>query len=161
MASNKGNVVSTVEKLCLPVAEQLGLDLWDVEFVKEGSSYFLRIFIDKDEGITIDDCENMSKAIDSVLDEADPIDQSYCLEVSSPGIERALKKESHFKKYLGSVVKVKLFHPNAEGIKEFNGVLKSFDEGTAEIESQGSTVLVKLSEAAYIKLADEYYDLED
>lgn len=156
MASNKANVASVVEKLATPVASNLGLDIWNVEFVKEGSSYFLRIFIDKEDGVSIDDCEAMSRAIDKVLDDADPIEQSYCLEVSSPGIERSLKKESQFKKYIGEKIKVKLFKPDENGRRELEGTLLSFDDGAAEIKTADETVIIKLSQAAYFKTCDDY-----
>ena len=91
-----GNTVAAVWDIAAPIAEQLGLDIWDIRFVKEGADWFLRIFIDKDGGVTIEDCENMSRAMDAPLDEADPIPQSYCLEVSSPGVERELTRDSHF-----------------------------------------------------------------
>ena len=86
----KGNTVAAVWQIAQPIAESLGLELWDVRFVKEGADWFLRIFIDKEDGVSIDDCEAMSRAIDKPLDDADPISQSYCLEVSSPGVEREL-----------------------------------------------------------------------
>lgn len=156
MASNKANVVSVVEKLATPVAASLGLDIWNVEFVKEGSSYFLRIYIDREDGVSIDDCEAMSRAIDKVLDDADPIEQSYCLEVSSPGIERTLKKESQFKKFLGKKIKAKLFKPDENGRRELEGTLLSFDDGAAEIETAEETVIIKTSQAAYFKTCDDY-----
>jgi ribosome maturation factor RimP len=159
MASEKGNVVSVVEKLAEPIVKNLNLELWDVEFVKEGASYFLRIFIDSEAGISIDDCEAVSRALDTVLDDADPIDKSYCLEVSSPGIERTLKKDSHFEKYLGKKIKTKLFRPDADGLKEFEGTLKSFENGAVQIETEEKTIIVKRSEAAYFKTVDDYEPL--
>lgn len=161
MASRKGNVVTAVEKLAKPIVEQLGLTLWDIEFVKEGSSYYLRIFIDKDEGVTIEDCETVSRAVDKELDRVDPIEQSYCLEVSSPGIERELKRDWHFEKYIGSQVKVRLIRPDSSGRRELLGVLKSFDGTAAEIETEEiGSVVIKLSEAAYIRLAEDNDDFE-
>ncbi|MFO7160300.1 MAG: ribosome maturation factor RimP [[Clostridium] cellulosi] len=160
MASRKGNVVTVVEQLANPIAERLGLTIWDVEFVKEGASYYLRVFIDKDEGVTIDDCENMSRALDKELDRVDPIDQSYCLEVSSPGIERELKRDWHFEKYIGNRVKVRLIRPNSSGLRDIDGILKSYDGTAVEIETPDAGVLViKRSEAAYIRAAADYdYD---
>ena len=90
--SKGGNTVSKVAALAKPIAEELGLSLWDVRFVKEGAQYYLRIFIDKEGGVSVDDCERMSRAIDKPLDELDPIEQSYILEVCSPGIERELSR---------------------------------------------------------------------
>lgn len=155
MASHKGSVVSTVEKLALPIAQQLSLELWDIEFVKEGSSYYLRIFIDKDGGVSIDDCEAMSRALDKELDRADPIEQSYCLEVSSPGIERALTKDWHFEKYLGRKIKSRLIRPDTQGRRDIEGILESFDGGFVGIKTALGTVLIKRAEAAYFKLADD------
>jgi ribosome maturation factor RimP len=155
MALHKGNIVSAVEKLALPIAETLGLELWDTQFVKEGSSYFLRIFIDKEGGVTIDDCETMSRAIDKELDSADPIEQSYCLEVSSPGIERSLTKDRHFQKYIGKKIKSRLIRPNAGGQRDIEGTLESFDGGYAGIKTASGTVRVKRADAAYFRLVDD------
>jgi ribosome maturation factor RimP len=155
MASHKGGVVSTVEKLAQPIAQGLGLELWDTQFVKEGSTYYLRIFIDKDGGISIDDCEAMSRAIDKELDRADPIEQSYCLEVSSPGIERQLTKDWHFEKYLGKTIMSRLIRPDSEGRRDIDGTLESFDGIYAGIKTASGTILVKRAETAYFKLADD------
>ena len=99
----KTNTVEVVTALAKPVVEQMGLQLWDVRFEKEGASWYLRIFIDKEGGVTIDDCENLSRAMDQILDDADPISQSYYLEVSSPGIGRDLVRPWHFQRYLGQM----------------------------------------------------------
>ena len=96
MALGKDSIAVVCEKLAQPIADQMNLSIWDVRYEKEGSGWFLRFFIDKEGGVTIDDCENFSRAVDPVLDKEDPIDQSYCLEVSSPGVERELKKPEHF-----------------------------------------------------------------
>ena len=119
-----GNTVNTVWQLAEPYAKELGLELWDVRFEKEGADWFLRIFIDKEGGVSIDDCVDMSHAIDKPLDEADPIEQSYCLEVCSPGVERELKRDEHFLKFIGSPVMVKLIRP-LENKREYNGILES------------------------------------
>lgn len=155
MASRKGNVVSEVEKLAMPIAQGLGLELWDIQFVKEGSTYYLRIFIDKDGMVSIDDCEAMSRGIDKELDRADPIEQSYCLEVSSPGIERSLTKDWHFEKYLGKNIKSRLIRPDAEGRRDIEGTLESHDSSYVGIKTASGTVLVKHTEAAYFRLADD------
>ncbi len=108
MAKGKGgNVSAAVWEIAKPIADELGVEIWDIRFLKEGTDWFLRIFIDKPEGISINDCENMSRAIDAPLDELDPIEQSYCLEVSSPSLERELTRPEHFERYSGSPVKVK------------------------------------------------------
>ena len=100
---NKKSTVEVVYELAKPIADSLGLNIWDIRFLKEGAGWYLRIFIDKPEGITIEDCENMSRAIDEPLDKADPIDQNYCLEVCSPGLERELIKEEQLQKVEGLI----------------------------------------------------------
>ena len=106
-----GNTVAAVAKLCEPFAQQLGLTIWDIRYVKEGSYWYLRIFIDKPEGVTLDDCEAMSRAINDPLDQLDPIDGEYCLEVCSPGIDRELVRPEHFEAFLGAVVNAKFIRP--------------------------------------------------
>ena len=123
------NIAATVADLIGPVVSELDYDLWDVEYVKEGSEYYLRITIDREEGITIDDCETVHRAIDPLLDEADPVEDSYHLEVSSPGIERELKYDWHFEEFIGARVEVKLYAP-VNGIKSAVGELSGYsDEG--------------------------------
>ncbi len=149
-----GNTVATVWSIAEPIAENLGLRLWDVRFEKEGANWYLRVFIDKDGGISIDDCVDMSHALDKPLDDADPIDQSYCLEVSSPGIERDLKRDSHFEQCIGMKIKVKLIRP-LEGKREFSGILESYDAGDIQIKFEdGSGLMINKKEASYIKLDD-------
>ena len=126
MAKKGGNTVELVTEIVKPIIEQLGLSLWDVRFVKEGADYFLRIFIDSENGITIEDCENVSRAVDLPLDEADPIPQSYCLEVCSPGIERELKKEEHFQAFIDSPVMVKMIRP-IDAIEDCENVSRAVD----------------------------------
>lgn len=127
-------IAEKVYDLVKETVEGCGVNLWDVVFVKEGASHYLRIFIDKEEGICIDDCTNVSHAIDPIIDEADPIDVSYYLEVCSPGIERELVREEHFKAMIGSTVTLKLFKA-IDGKKEFTGILKGFDGGiTVDID---------------------------
>lgn len=118
------HVASLVWDLAKPVAERLGLSLWDVVFVKEGSRRVLRIIIDKETGVTIDDCEAMHRAMDPVLDETDPIETSYDLEVSSPGIERELRTDAHILACLGETVDVRLFAPE-DGARTWRGILSS------------------------------------
>ncbi len=116
--SKKPNTVEVVTALAKPVVEQMGLQLWDVRFEKEGASWYLRIFIDKEGGVTIDDCENLSRAMDQILDDADPISQSYYFEVSSPGIGRDLVRPWHFQRYLGQDVQVKAHSPGQDAGRE-------------------------------------------
>ncbi len=156
MASKKkgGSTVNTVWQLAQPIAESLGLELWDVRFEKEGADWFLRIFIDKDGGVSIDDCVEMSHAVDKPLDEADPIEQSYCLEVSSPGVERDLKRDEHFEKCLGEKIMVKLIRP-VDGQREFKGILESYDNGIFELlTEEGTKLMINKKEASYVKLDD-------
>jgi ribosome maturation factor RimP len=122
------NVAGTVKALVEPVAEELGYFIWDVEFVKEGARKILRVTIDNEEGITIEDCEKLHRAIDPVLDEADPIEEAYYLEVSSPVIERELKNEMHISACEGWLVEVKLYAP-INGSKVFKGILCECPEG--------------------------------
>ena len=157
MAKNKGgNTVLAVTKMVEPIVNGFGLKLWDVRYVKEGAQWYLRIFIDSENGISIDDCEKVSRAIDAPLDELDPIDGEYCLEVCSPGIERELVKDEHFSAYIGSDVLVKMIRP-IEGIgKEFDGKLKAYENGEVTIEDHGgeNEVTFNRKEAVYIKLDD-------
>lgn len=130
MAAGKGgNTVKIVRELAQPIIEELGLVLWDVRFVKEGATYYLRIFIDKKDGsVGIDDCESVSRRLDKLLDEADPIDCSYCLEVSSPGIERELVRAEHFESALGEKIKIRLIRA-IDGARDFKGTLLSYENG--------------------------------
>ena len=132
----KKNTASVVRELAAPVAEELGYMLWDVEYVKEGAEMVLRITIDKEDGIGIDDCERMHRAIDPVLDEADPIENSYRLEVSSPGIERALTRNEHFDFCIGVEVGAKLYAP-FNGMKSVRGILNDNFEDSVVIVSGG------------------------
>lgn len=149
------NTVESVTELVRPIVEQMGLILWDVRFVKEGAMWYLRIFIDKDSGVTIEDCENVTRAVDKPLDDLDPIEQNYCLEVSSPGIERELVKNEHFEAFLGADVMVKLHRPNADGFRELKGILVANDKDTVTINAEnGSEYVINKKDAVYIKLDD-------
>lgn len=149
-----GNTVQTVWSIVEPYAKELGLEIWDVRFVKEGASWYLRIFIDKEGGVGIDDCVDFSHAIDKPLDEADPIEQSYCLEVSSPGLERDLIRPEHFEKCMGQSIMVRLIRP-IENQRDFVGTLESFDEGNITLRlDDGSGFTFTKKEASWIKLND-------
>ena len=154
MAANKGSVVAQVEKLAQPIASELGLELWDIEFVKEGASWFLRIFIDKEGGVTIDDCESLSRAIDGPLDENDPIDQQYYLEVSSPGIERELKRDRHFELMKGHTVRIRLIRPDDRGLRELEGELISYENSMITINDGEGLITVRRQDTAFVKLID-------
>lgn len=149
-----GNTVSVVWNIVEPYVKNLGLQLWDVRFVKEGAEWYLRIFIDSEKGITIDDCEAVSRAIDEPLDMADPIDKSYCLEVSSPGIERELVRPGHFEQFIGADVMVKMIRPIENIGKEFKGILKSSDKQNCTVEVEGEDITFGKKECVWIKLND-------
>ncbi len=129
------NVFEIIYPIAKPIADELGLEIWDIKLVKEGPNQYLRVFIDSEDGITLDDCENMSRALDAPLDELDPIPDSYFLEVCSPGIERELSKDKHLEKYIGYSIKIRLIRPNENNEKEIFGILKAFDKDTIEIEN--------------------------
>ena len=133
------NIAETVYVGIEPIATELGLTLWDVEFVKEGARRILRVTIDSENGVTIEDCERMHRAIDPVLDEMDPIETSYDLEVSSPGIERELRTDAHIEASIGEVVELRLFAP-LEGQKRFEGVLSGRGENGEILLAQGESV---------------------
>lgn len=139
--SGHKSIAETVYELAKPYADELGLEIWDVKFLKEGSNHILRVFIDKDEGVTLDDCETMSRAIDGPLDEVDPIEVSYCLEVCSPGIDRELTKDEHFEKFEGSGIKIRLIRPNEEGNKVIAGVLAGFDKESINVRIENNEIL--------------------
>lgn len=124
-----------VEQLVKDPIEKLGYSLYDVEYVKEGPEYYLRIYIDKESGIDLNDCEKVSNEINDVLDKADYIKEQYFLEVSSPGVERKLRKDEHLKQNIGKQVEAKLFKKDEKGNKNYIGILKSFDEETIKIET--------------------------
>ena len=152
--ASKTNVVSIVREIAQPIAEELGLRLWDVRFVKEGASWYLRVFIDKDSGIDINDCVDMTHALNGPLDEKDPIEVSYCLEVSSPGIERDLTRDEHFEAMTGRKIKLRLTRPDENKQREFSGTLSKYEDGNITvIIDEEERVFVK-KETAWVKLDD-------
>lgn len=128
------NIEEKVEKLVKDPIEKIGYKLYDVEYNKEGKDYFLRIFIDKDNGIDLNDCEKVNNEISDILDEANYIKEQYFLEVSSPGIERVLRKDQHLKENIGEEINIRLFKKDDNGLKEYQGVLKSFDNELIELQ---------------------------
>ena len=141
MANKKsGSIAETVTALAIPLAEQMGYSIWDVEYVREGADYYLRITIDNEEGITIDDCEAFSRAIDPMLDEADPIADAYHLEISSPGVERDIKTPAHIEFCTGEMVEARLFAP-LEGSRVHRGVLQGMDEEGRVLLAIGESTL--------------------
>ena len=152
----KETTVQIAQRLALPVLEELGLQLWDVVFEKEGSGWYLRYLLDKDGGIDINDCEAFSRKIDPILDEADPIPQSYTLEVSSPGVQRVLTQDWHFEACRGQQLEIRLIRP-MNGVRDFVGVLTDYQNGQVTLlpEAGDGELTFHRSEAAYIRL---YYD---
>ncbi len=142
--------------LAQPIAQQLGYSLWDVRFVKEGSEWYLRIFIDKPEGIGIDDCVAMSRAINDPLDRLDPIEQAYCLEVCSPGMNRELTREEHFQAFLGWPVEVRLIRPLEDGRRELLGVLVSASQGEITVDAgEGEPLCLAKAAVSRVRLAED------
>ena len=144
-------VTDAVAALALPVVERAGCTLWDVEYIKEAGSWFLRVYIDKEGGVSIDDCEAVSRPLSDLLDEHDPIEGSYTFEVSSAGADRALKKPEHFEQFQGSEVEVRLYRPRA-GRKEFVGVLKSYEDGDVTLNVNGAETRFTKQEIALVRL---------
>ena len=138
--SKRETYEAKAEELLAPIVEKLGIEIYDVEYVKEGSDYYLRAYIDKPEGVNINDCEAVSRAFSDALDEADPIPDAYILEVSSPGLGRTLKKDRHLEKSIGLEVEVKLFKAvdAKDKRKEFSGILEAFDADTITIREGGA-----------------------
>lgn len=159
-----GNTAAAVWKLVQPIAESLGLTIWDVRFVKEGALWYLRIFIDKPEGVGIEDCEAMSRAVNGPLDELDPIDQSYCLEVSSPGINRELIRPEHFETFMDCFVIVKLIRPLEDGSREVGGILRSYQEDGSIVlqtgEEETDTISITAKERVSVRVMEDDF-LED
>lgn len=144
------------EEILLPMMGELGFELVDVEYVKEGSTWYLRAYIDKPGGINIDDCETVSRRLSDILDEKDYIDEAYILEVSSPGLGRPLKKEKDYKRSLGEEVEIRTYRM-IDRQKEFTGILKEYDEKTVTIEPEGGTLLTfDKSDIALIRLAFDF-----
>ena len=148
-------VTELVAKLAQPVVEEKGCELWDVEYVREGSERFLRIYLDKEGGVDINDCEAVSRAMDPILDEADPIPESYHFEVCSAGLERALKRPGDFARFMGRPITVKLYRPR-NGLKEIPGVLRGYEEGRVTLEAGKETITFEKSEVALVRLRVEF-----
>ncbi|MCD7836857.1 MAG: ribosome maturation factor RimP [Lachnospiraceae bacterium] len=145
------------EKLLLPIAGQYGVDIYDIEYVREGSEYYLRAYIDKPGGVNIIDCENVSRALSDALDKADFIPDAYILEVSSPGLGRALKKDKHLQKSIGQTVELKLFKAKDKQ-KDFSGILESFDRDSVTITASdgGAPLSFSRGDIAVIRLALDF-----
>ena len=150
-------ITELAAELAAPAIAEQGCTLWDVEYVKEAGTWYLRILLDKEGGVDILDCEAVSRKLSDALDEADPIEGSYTLEVGSAGAERALKRPEDFQRFLGSPVLVKLYR-NRDGRKEFAGVLKAYDEASGDVTvTVGQTDLVfPKKETALVRLRVEF-----
>ena len=148
-------VTELVAEFARPIVEQHGCELWDVEYIREGSEYFLRLYLDKEGGVDINDCEAVSRAVDPILDEKDPIPGSYHFEVCSAGLERVLKRPADFQRFMGSPITVKLYRPR-NGLKEIPCVLKAYDEGKLTVEAGKETITFEKSEVAQVRLRVEF-----
>lgn len=150
---SNSKVENKIQELVMPIIEKNNYELVDIEFLKEGSNWYLRIYADKEGGFTIDDCELVSKELSSILEEEDPIKQAYILEVSSPGLDRPLKKEKDFIKYAGEIVDLKLYKPFNKR-KEFQGILKGLENNIVTIEEEtGELLEFDRNDIAIIRLA--------
>ncbi len=148
-------ITDQVADFARPIVEQHGCSLWDVEYVREGSDYILRLCIDKEGGVDIADCEAISRAVDPILDERDPIPGSYQFEVCSAGLERALKRPEDFQRFLGSPITVKLYRPH-NGLKEIPAVLRSYEDGKLTVEAGKETITFEKSQVALVRLRVEF-----
>ena len=148
-------VTDLVSSLAQDVVQEKGCTLWDVEYVREGSDYFLRLYIDKEGGVDISDCEAVSRAMDPILDEHDPIEGSYHFEVCSAGLERALKRPSDFAQFMGSPLTVKLYRPR-NGLKEIPGILRGYEDGRVTVEAGKETITFEKSQVALVRLRVEF-----
>lgn len=148
MAKNE----AILEEIATPICEEYGVYVYECEYKKEGGDYYLRLFIDKDGGVTIEDCENVSRKVNEQLDAIDPIKEAYIFEVSSPGLDRKLTRSWHFEKALGKDVDIKLFAP-IEGSKSLTGTLIGFDNGLLTLKIGEKTVEIDKSKASSIRLA--------
>ncbi|MCQ2483593.1 MAG: ribosome maturation factor RimP [Clostridia bacterium] len=155
MSQSKDYEIKT-EEILKPIAEANGVRIYDVEYVKEGSDYYLRSYIDKDGGVTIDDCEVVSRLLNEELDKADFIADSYIMEVSSPGLGRTLKKDRHFEYCIGEDVEIKLFKP-LDGCKDYEGCLKAFDKDTITVSTEsGEDKVFVRKDIAIVRLALDF-----
>lgn len=167
MAKNNaspGGIAGAVAPLVEPITAELGLLLWDIRFVKEGATWILRVVIDReDEPVSINDCVDVSRRLSPALDEADPIEQSYCLEVTSPGADRELVRPEHFAYYEGYPVTVKLYRPDETGRKEIAGILLGLTEegGIAIQTDEDETVVYDKKAVAAVHAIDEWDDIEE
>lgn len=153
--SRRETYEAKTEELLLPIAEACEVEIYDVEYVKEGSDFYLRAYIDKPGGVDILDCEKVSRALSDKLDEVDFIEDAYILEVSSPGLGRTLKKEKHFLKSMGQEVELKTYKP-IDKCKEFVGILENYDQGNVTLKMEDKTVTFQKADIALVKLTIDF-----
>ncbi|MGN0675072.1 MAG: ribosome maturation factor RimP [Oscillospiraceae bacterium] len=156
MAGKKGgNTVAKVYDIAKPIADSLGLKIWDVAFEKEGALWYLRVYIDKIDGaLDMEDCEAMTRPLSKALDEADPIEQSYMLEVGSPGLGRELKKPEHFEEFLECPVRIRYIR-ETDGQKEFIAILKGYTKDTVSVITEEGDKEIQIADTAFIRLFDD------
>ncbi len=150
------SIAERVETLVTPCITELGYRIWDVEYVKEGAEWYLRITLDSDKGIDIDDCEKVSRAINPIIDEADPIEDFYYLEVSSPGIERVLRKPEHFLSSIGSDIEIRLFAPDENKKKAYTGILKAYNEESITIGISEDEMRIPMNKVSKVQTVFDF-----
>ena len=151
-----GSTELKIRDIAQPIADELGLAIWDVQYVKEGAEWYLRVFIDKEDGIDLDDCEAMTRPLSAALDEHDPIDEQYMLEVGSPGLGRELRRQEHFERFLECPLRIRYIREK-DGVKEFIAVLTAYNKesGSITVETERGTEEILLSDTAFVKLYDD------
>ena len=152
---SKKDIEARTEALLKPIAESEGVSVYDVEYVKEGNDYYLRAFIDKEGGVTIDDCERVSRVLNDKLDEEDYIDDAYILEVSSPGLTRKLTKPRHFEQSIGEQVELKTYKP-IDGQKEYSGTLTGYDNGVITVDIDGDKKTFNTEDISSVRLTFDF-----
>lgn len=153
--SKKDGYEKRTEELLVPITEANGLEIYDIEYVKEASDFYLRVYIDKPDGVTIQDCEIVSRAMSDILDQEDFISDAYIFEVSSPGLGRVLKKDKHFQKSIGQEVELKTYKP-IEKQKEFVGILKSYVDDKITLDIQGNEINFNKADVALVRLTLDF-----
>ncbi len=158
-----GGIAGAVAPLAEPITAELGLMLWDIRFVKEGATWILRVVIDREDApVSINDCVDVSRRLSPLLDEADPIEQSYCLEVTSPGADRELTRPEHFAYYEGYPVSIKLYRPDEKGQKELTGILLGLEEAGIAIQTEeDETLVLDRKTVAAVHAIDEWEDADE
>ena len=155
MMSRAKTYETRTEEILIPIVADAGVEIYDVEYVKEGSDWYLRVYIDKPEGVNINDCEVVNRALSAKMDELDFIDDAYILEVSSPGLGRALKKERHFEKSIGQEVEVKTYKA-IDKEKQFVGILQSYEEGVITIQTDKKEMKFEKADVASVRLTFDF-----